>query len=260
MLKSTVKDSVLWSIAEKIGIAEKLQWVYWQATFLWMRHQYVPTVGGCQVSFRVTTVHEYNRVTSLHGERSVIEHLLEHIEPGDVVWDVGANIGMYACPVAVHGGVDTIVCFEPEDSRRSRLRTNLEQNAETDKWEISPFALGGSEGTGTLVVDNDELGIGTHRISVGNGENRVDIRRGETLILDDGFQSPDILKVDVEGHELAVLEGLADELWDVSYIYCEAHGREDANEIRDLLSEYGFTVTCVNTRGETSHLFGEREA
>ena len=142
--------------------------------------------------------------------------------PADGVFvDVGANIGFYVCAVgtAVARTGGEVVAFEPVASNRRRLRRNVSLNRLGGVVTIVPLALGADRGR--LVMRRVPFGrasnaVGENMFSAWNLED-VD-RRGwpseevDVLPLDDWshhLRLCDVLKIDVEGADLLVLQGAA---------------------------------------------------
>lgn len=120
--------------------------------------------------------------------------------PG-VMYDIGANIGVTAC--AAHDR--PIYAFEPSPSARTWLECNLADRADVC---IVPLALGRM--TGAQRFAENELLAGSHVDDQGAlvvGMHRLDDWRRET-----GAPLPAFVKIDVVGHELAVLDGGRDTL------------------------------------------------
>jgi FkbM family methyltransferase len=121
--------------------------------------------------------------------------------------DIGADLGNYSVEMASHAA--SCVAFEP----RLRFAAKLQELANTKglKIQVQPVALSDHSGAAHLRVIAEEPGRSTIESS-----NRLDDSDGghlsEHLVpklrLDDyGLKSVGLVKIDVEGHELAVLQG-----------------------------------------------------
>ncbi len=124
--------------------------------------------------------------------------------------DVGANVGLYtlfAHSTAERAGVGLrAVCIEPDPELRSRLRVNLSLNGLTEAAAVFSAAAGASNRTGSLRVNQDSRG--QSRISTGErkGDVKVDMRTLLSMLEEAGVARIDAMKLDIEGHERAVLE------------------------------------------------------
>lgn len=128
---------------------------------------------------------------------------------GDTVWDVGANVGLYTSlfveAVGQHGKV---VAFEPTTACFSSLKGRF---AGAPTVELRNFALGDADGTIAMSVEENPLGA-NHKVVIGSGTERVsivEVRTGASLVELEPELFPNVIKIDVEGHEGAVLNGLS---------------------------------------------------
>lgn len=151
----------------------------------------------------------------LQYETPALTPLLEtFVTPGSTFVDVGANIGIYtgwaSRLVGKHGRV---LAFEPVPATRQYLKTAVAMNR-LDNVEVIPKALGKQPGTVTLWIVPHASGL-TSAVppeagSIEAGKlQRVDVPQ---VTLDDelearGGAAPTLIKIDVEGYEMAVLEG-----------------------------------------------------
>lgn len=136
------------------------------------------------------------------------------VRPGMVVADVGANIGAHAVPLAkLVGPAGRVHAFEPMAWARAKLERNLELN-ELDTVEVHPFALGAETRPGMEVelycswptdgVPAEER----HPIHGGLAMRQTtDLHTLDEVVAALGLERLDLVKIDVDGHELAVLRG-----------------------------------------------------
>lgn len=223
------------------------------------RWQHRAEVGGIVSSFPTANWFEYRRARTLAGERDIIRTFLDDLDGDEVVWDVGANVGMYTCFVAQALTTGTVVAFEPEPANLARLRANLESNARPTTWQTAGIALAAENGTTLLAsshraADTAQPGTGHYYLSDDDGIE-VPCRRGDSLV-DDGYPPPDVMKIDVQGAELLVLEGMGEYLSSVETIYAELHTekceRYDVaiEEVESFLVDAGFSLSSL---GEPDH-------
>lgn len=137
--------------------------------------------------------------------------LLSAAQPGDTVWDVGANIGFYAAQFLDRGAAQ-VVCFEPAPGALAALRARFgETSGAAHRVRIVPIALGKARSVALFDADGaspnnrirDESGKGTIEVSVLSGDEAL--REFE-------LPRPHVIKIDVEGYELEVIEGLQEVL------------------------------------------------
>jgi FkbM family methyltransferase len=146
------------------------------------------------------------------NEPSVQAALTDLLQPGHVLYDVGANVGFLTLVGATLVGPAGAVCaFEPDLANAHLVRENALRNGLSQVLVVAR-AVGAATGAAQLQLADY---AGGHAL-VGSGEP-PDLRGlvpVEAVSLDDfvaqpGVRPPDVVKVDVEGGEAAVLDGMA---------------------------------------------------
>lgn len=186
---------------------------------------------------------------SLEKEQPVLASFVSDLEPSDTVVDVGANVGVFT--VLAGDICDSVLAIEPHYPTAERCSENVELNA--IHADVRPIALGATDGETTLSIQNDA--VGTQRpTTTESGSMVVPQYRGDDL------ETPDVLKIDVEGAEHAVLDGYEETLQakETRIIYVEAHDKQDCIALKGRLESYGYTVELIHTDGEQRYLRGER--
>ena len=135
------------------------------------------------------------------------------LKPGDRFIDIGANVGMITLHAAVLVGPSgRIDCVEPNPGCCAAIRSHAEMNGITT-IRIHPVALVDEEGEASLNVFHGHEGVGTLApVPDSDWEAVTDTIRVRTVRGDDvlGFDPmpPKLIKIDVEGYELRVLQSL----------------------------------------------------
>jgi FkbM family methyltransferase len=137
-------------------------------------------------------------------EEHIEEVLEEYVRPGSVALDVGAHIGTHALTMArLVGPAGRVYAFEPVKKTYRELRRNLELNGVTNVVALR-YALG--KGTAGVIEMNPIHPGEEGGTSVGHGGDRVELRSLDSF----GFEQVSLIKIDVEGFELPVLDGAED--------------------------------------------------
>ena len=132
------------------------------------------------------------------------------VKKGMVVVDVGANIGYYTL-LAAHlvGDEGKVFAFEPDPNNYSLLCKNIEVNGYRN---VIPVRKAVFSKSGEMELFLDESNLGGHSLSEANVDKGASIMV-EVTSLDDYFRNTDykidVIKMDVQGSEMAVLEGMA---------------------------------------------------
>ncbi len=184
--------------------------------------------------------------------------LLAHIQPGDIVWDIGANLGLYTEKFLEKvGSGGAVVAFEPVSDCFDVLRSKFTGKSNVT---LEPLALSSSNGTGTMKLAADPLGA-THQL-VDQAHPSSEEAAQVTIVTADSYAArsrtvPDVIKIDVEGFEYEVFKGMKALLTEPKLrgLFCEMHfallesrGQMFAPvEIERLLTHAGFEVTYTDS-------------
>ncbi len=181
-------------------------------------------VGSSLPGRTPVTVRFAGGVASVRPRTNDLDILVHHepvtrvwfdVAPGDVVVDVGAHIGLYTLLAAASGA--RVFALEPDPANRALLEANLRMNGWRDA-HVFPVAASDRVGSASLRCA-DGINRGTSSLAAVQPETSssspCEIVPTETL---DRLLAPfqldriDWLKVDVEGHEAAVLAGACEVL------------------------------------------------
>jgi FkbM family methyltransferase len=141
-----------------------------------------------------------------------------------VIFDVGANIGQTATCFADHFPGSAIYSFEPVEETFKLLQKKVTGSAQIHCFQLG---LGARSGTRSMYTCRDYNGLATlqHQAVSDSHFDRMEqviITTGAEFCDAQQISAIDLLKIDVEGHELAVLEGFGARLRnDVKMIYAE---------------------------------------
>ena len=183
------------------------------------------------------------RSLNLYGEwaQNEIDRLLQYVKPGDFVIDVGANVGFHALSFARQVGQGGKVwAFEPDPVNGILLRFNI-LNSGLDTVVV-PFDVALSDADGLCRFRSYPISMPENFGHTAIDEDAGDYPRValslDTLALE---QAPALIKIDIEGHELAALEGMR-ELIEQHHpvLSIEADTEEEANAIAAALCDLGY--------------------
>jgi FkbM family methyltransferase len=129
------------------------------------------------------------------------------LKPGDVLLDIGANIGYHT----VHGAravgpSGRVISIEPARDNARLLRRNVAENGFDN---VTVFECAAGESTGRLSLYEDEENKGDHRSYgiAGRSGYEVDVRAMDD-ILDELQLRPQLVKIDIQGFEYFAIKGL----------------------------------------------------
>lgn len=184
-------------------------------------------------------------------EPDIRKTILKFTKPGMVAYDIGANVGIFSFLFASIVGKDGVVySFEPEENNYTCFESSLEKQ-EKKNILLDKRAVGRTRSTEKF----DRRGGAFSGRLIGNGTYDItnNIKIVETVSIDyvvekEGYRVPDILKIDVEGNEGMVLEGMKNILETYSpimIIELHTHLGESTEQVTSLLSYYGYTIYDV---------------
>ena len=146
-------------------------------------------------------------------EAEVVSYLRERVRPGEVCVDVGAHVGFYVLQMARWiGPGGRVVAFEPNPTARAVLESNVALNGLASRVTIESAAAGAASGAADLFHAGEASGLS--RLGAPNPASASGaVVKVEVITLDDYCAAraltPDWIRIDAEGAELAVLEGAA---------------------------------------------------
>ncbi len=160
--------------------------------------------------FRITSDDKYLDAIRFDFEPKQVSLFRALLRPDDVVLDVGANIG---CTSLLFGQLARrVISFEPSPSTFRLLTKNL-RNGAMHNVETVNAGLGREEGTFELTfsADNRSGGFVSNRAqaSAGHKVEQIRIAAGDAWLQGAQVDHVDFVKIDVEGFERNVIEGLA---------------------------------------------------
>jgi FkbM family methyltransferase len=183
----------------------------------------------------------------------------EAVEPGMRVLDLGANIGYYSLLAAdAIGATGAVYAFEPDPSNCRFLRHNLALNGLAGRARISPQAVADYSGTMRFVADPGNSLLSSSVLASADGD-AIEV---ECTTVDDALpvdESIDVVKLDVEGAELAALAGMQRTLARsqrlVMFVECCPHAVAQAGgsvaQVLEVLEGNDFRVELIHEKQRT---------
>lgn len=227
---------------------------------------YSLTVEDQTVEFSAPTptMVERNR-KRFSSEYDELSSFLQTIKIDDVVYDVGANTGLYSLFAAENCQRGTVVAFEPYPPNVEVLRQDIVRNG-LDNIEIVEVGLSNSVGEAEFnQPGTKDVGYGSSSINTESRGSTVKVQTttGDYLVNNGVYPTPDIVKIDVEGAEPLVIEGMEKILSESNCraVFCEIHlsGADRRPSVEDFgfspeaiiskLENFGYTTEEIGTSG-----------
>lgn len=174
---------------------------------------------------------------------------LEATKGKEGLLDIGALHGVFSLAFALQNSNRKALAVDPSPIAFARLLYNIKKN---DLSNITPIECAISEKIGNLAMHYE----GEHAVaaSTDRGGNMINVpmTTGDNLCQSVDFQ-PDVIKIDVEGHEIKVLKGLKETIKENSpLIFLEVHPKRIAEEgnsssfIEHFFDEIGYSAQLVS--------------
>jgi len=164
---------------------------------------------------------------------------LSFVCPGAIVYDVGANAGFHSlfCGLLV-GSSGKVIAFEPNPKNCASIERQILVNPGIPV-SIFPCALSDRCGTVGLVTSR-----GSRQCYVSDvGEISVEARTIDSLINEGHIPPPELIKIDVEGHEEQVIKGSMDTLQRYKpVVLCDYNDDTTLPRMTGLLMPLGYTI------------------
>lgn len=172
----------------------------------------------------------------------------ELVAPGAVVWDVGANVGVFAVAAAQRAGAGgAVVLVEPDPFLAGLLRRTIAAQESGAPMTLVEAAVGATSGRAKLSIAArgraaNHLVEAEGSSQAGGTRQAVEVERVTLDALLTRGSRPDVVKIDVEGYEVEVLRGADAVLRDARpAILCEV-GEPNRRDAKDLFDHAGYLL------------------
>ena len=212
-------------------------------------------VGSHSIFFFVNSFLEYHlrAKQGYNREPITVKWILEIISEDDIVFDIGANVGTYSLLMGkrMQSGTGQVFAFEPEASNFLSLNENIKLNKLGSRIMAYPLAFSDSSRTSHLFLSSNVRGSACHSIDQPESEGNKYIpqhMQGIYVLSVDHFCSendvpmPNHVKIDVDGAELGILEGMKEVLknHELKTIMIEITEKNDGNKVEEMIIHNGF--------------------
>jgi FkbM family methyltransferase len=176
------------------------------------------------------------------------------VRPGQTVVDVGANAGVFSTVAGSRvGPTGRLISIEPNPTLAGRLHRNLGQNGLDPISVVISAAVADRDGRGTLFVgSNTATGTLAPSSTSNHAAYEVALRSLDAIAVEVTLGEVDLLKIDVEGMELPVLDGARRVLGRCRRMVIEVSSPADVNGVMDRCREAGFDRVGRRSSGPDS--------
>ena len=210
----------------------------------------------------LVNVHTKNFIDACIYYMGDYEPYLKHnfkklIKPGDVVFDIGANIGFHTLYFAeLVGNAGKVYAIEPIDINFKALTANLALNPFTNIIPVNK-AFGNKTESINIHINVEQTNPGAFSITAEGPKNTIiNCIKGDEYVKEFGIEKVDVLKIDVEGFEFEVLKGLSTTInkhkpiiffeYDRNY---QLRSHVDPKSLFDFLADQGYQFYQIDAMG-----------
>ena len=171
---------------------------------------------------------------------------------GQTIYDIGGDAGIFTMFFARSVGKrGKTITFEPNPQSYDRILEHLKLN-NFDNVEVHQIALGKKTGKAILAVRQSDAGTGSLQEDIkasilqekGSNTIQVEIDSLDSQIITNNLPKPDLVKIDVEGLELDVLQGMSETIEDYKpKLFIEIHGVDMQRKIENVQRVVDFLIT-----------------
>ena len=175
------------------------------------------------------------------------------VKPGDTVFDIGGDAGYYTLLFAKSAGAKgKVIVFEPIPKAQERIMENVRMNGFTNV-ELIGLALGTKAGSFILEKPFEDSRINMGKTEPEEGDIKVEVERYDVLAQARSLPVPDLVKIDVEGAEYEILQGM-EQLVNLHHptFVIELHPHflpqfgAKVSDVTDWLTQRGYHLTAID--------------
>jgi FkbM family methyltransferase len=218
-LKTTIRNVARQLADVSVALAGKTtlgRHLYGQIVSNAMNRTQQVTHHGSKLTFAIPNALSKFRAESFSTKEPETLEWIDEIPRGSVLWDIGANVGIYTCYAAKARG-SRVIAFEPSVFNLELLARNIYLNHLTDCVTIVPLPLSNELSLSTLNMTSTEWGGALSTFGENFGHDGEPIRKlfeiptiGLSMV--DAIRllkvpQPDYIKMDVDGIEHLILKG-----------------------------------------------------
>jgi FkbM family methyltransferase len=238
--------------------------IYW---YYYARQERELEIGDLSIDIDISGIGAYNETEFvLDNEVIIIEDILTELSEDDVFLDVGANIGIHS--LFAKQIAETVIGIEPHPANLAIFTVNNTKN----QSEVDVYSCAFTKEVGYFLISGPRAGVNVDgKASVSKDAdysletNNVAVKGeiGDRFIQENDIPHPTVIKIDVEGAEEDVIDGLTDMLRDCrsKRVYVEIHLGRGSNydDITAKFKSAGYNVTTIQSRTVDTVVKAHRE-
>lgn len=179
------------------------------------------------------------------------------LNPGDILWDVGANVGTVSSYFAhPRFQLSELHSFEPNPTPLNTLRSLLTNHPSA---KVHPFGLGNKDETVSMDVSSGETSCtGTIKRDLDQEKSiQIHIRNGDNFRDEFKLGCPNVIKIDVEGFEPDVFAGIGGTIAQCRPVIIFEHIWLSDDQVKNIIPE-NYLLAFIHDDGVISKEYDNR--
>jgi FkbM family methyltransferase len=206
-----------------------------------------------EMKFAAPNIISGSRAESFSTKEPETLEWIESIPEASILWDIGANVGLYSVYAAILKKCQ-VIAIEPSIFNLELLARNIYLNKLQEQISILPIALSDSLGFNIMKMTSTEWGGALSTFGKNIGEDGGAISEIFSyqmmgITIDDAISKlkipkPDYIKMDVDGIEHFILKGGTNTLGEISGILIEINDdfKDQSKESKEILEDMGLVL------------------
>ena len=233
------KPSII-SVSKKLNKRKKDSRYLHKKTYKGMKIWDFESVKFCLPNYPQDLIQNHIISQNDYFEGNILRKLDKFIPEGATILDIGANIGNHTVYWAMQDKIKKVYSFEPLKETFKMLEKNIEINDLEEKVVLFNIGLSDEE-TSAKISHFNKTNIGGTSIEKTADGSLVVNKLDNIKINEDRI---DFVKIDVEGHEIKVLNGAKETFlkYKPNYVFIESFS-DNFPKVKEILEGYGYRLT-----------------
>lgn len=191
---------------------------------------------------------KYLKMGAVAFDRDLINLAQDHITEADVVWDIGANVGVFTFASAVVSKSGAVLAVEADDwlARLLRRTSRLKDYSNCDIHVLSAAVSNENSVASFLIASR---GRASNALKEAGGRSQMggvrETLHVATLTLDrllETFPSPQFVKIDIEGAELLALQSAEKVINEVRPKFYIEVGEDVSSQVFEIFKSANYSI------------------